>query len=131
MAGVVAAAAAAANGWGLQGYKWSWPRAEGGYHLHDVWHHHVGGAHGAAALQHGAIRLLLDVYVRFDGYRLPAARRVDGDLLIIGAGQEAKVQVKPGASGSGMKPTTSLQPALACAVVLDRAPALLGQRLGS
>lgn len=85
MAGVIAVATAGRR-W-LKGHKWGWTGSQGSDHLHDIGHHHVGGAHGAAALQHGAVRLLLDVNVGLDGHWLPAARRVDGDLLIIGAGQ--------------------------------------------
>lgn len=86
MAGVVAASAASRRG--LQGYKWCRAGSQGSNHLHDVGHHHVGGAHGAAALQHGPVLLLLDVDVRLDGHGLPATRWVDRDLFVIGARQE-------------------------------------------
>lgn len=41
-----------------------------------------------AALEDGAVGLLLDVDVRFDRHRSPAAHRVDGDLLIVGTAGE-------------------------------------------
>lgn len=71
---------------GLQRGEGGGPGAQGRNHLHDAGHEHVCGAHGAAALQHRPIGLLLDVHVGLHGHRLPAARGVDGDLLVIGAG---------------------------------------------
>lgn len=62
-----------------------------------------------AALQHRAVGLLLDVDVRFDRHRSPAAHRVDGDLLIVGTAGERKTnfqnfsrifQIKTGAFGT-------------------------------
>ncbi len=46
------------------------------------------GAERPAALQHGTIRLLLHVDVGLHGNRLPAAHRVDGDLLVLRTDRE-------------------------------------------
>lgn len=50
-------------------------------HVHHVGHDHLTGAHGLEPLRHGAIRVLLDVHLRFYGYRTPTARGVDRHLL--------------------------------------------------
>lgn len=70
---------------GLQGGTGGRAGAQGGDHFHHAGHEHVCGAHGAAALQHGPVGLLLDVHVRLHGHGLPAARGVNGDLLVVGA----------------------------------------------
>lgn len=43
------------------------------------------GAERTAALQHGAVGLLLHMDVGFNRDRLPAAHRIDGYLLILRA----------------------------------------------
>jgi hypothetical protein len=72
---------------GLQGCEGGSAGAQGRDHLHHAGHEYMGGAHGATALQHRPIGLLLDVNVRLHGHRLPAARGVNGDLLVVRARQ--------------------------------------------
>lgn len=56
-------------------------RAQLGYHLHDVGHGHLTGAHGLEALGQRSVGVLFDVDVRLDGDRTPTTRGVDGDFL--------------------------------------------------
>lgn len=57
------------------------------------------GAHGAAALRHRPVRLLLGVHVGLHGHRLPAAHGVDGDLLVVRAvWGHGSVTTRPAAS---------------------------------
>lgn len=50
-------------------------------------------AEGPAALQHRTVRLLLHMDVRLHRDRLPAAHRVDGDLLVLRAGRGGEEKV--------------------------------------
>ena len=56
-------------------------RPQLGDHFHHVGHGHLAGAHGLEAFGQGPVGVLLDVQLRLDGHRSPAAGRVDGDLL--------------------------------------------------
>ena len=56
-------------------------RPQLGDHLHHVGHGHLAGAHGLEAFGQGPVGVLLDVQLRLDGHRSPAAGGVDGDLL--------------------------------------------------
>lgn len=61
-------------------------RPQGRDHLHDVGQHHVRRTECPAPLQRWRLRFLLDVDIRFDWDRFPAAGRVDGDLLMLRTG---------------------------------------------
>lgn len=59
----------------------SWTRPKLSNHLHDIGHGHLAGTHGLETLGQRPVRVLLDVYFRFNGDGSPATRGIYSDLL--------------------------------------------------
>lgn len=74
-----------ARGWWRQRREGCRTGPQGCNHLHDVGQHHVRGAERAAPLQRRPLRFLFHMDIGFDRDGFPAAGRVDGDLLVLGA----------------------------------------------